>query len=142
MKVKFDADGFRRQMEAYAERKIEQIHRATELACIEIESAAKEKCPKGTDALRQSIMSKVEDSGAKSVGTVGSELEYAPYVHEGTGIYSRTGMGRKDVPWPYIDEKTGEEIWTKGNKPNPFLEDAVNENRDRVTQIYINELKG
>lgn len=146
MRIKFDADGFRRDMLAYAERKMEQIQQATELACREIENTAKDKCPKGKgsgdgEGLHQSITHKVDGSGAKFVGTVGSALEYAPYVHEGTGIHSRKGNGRADVPWSYMDEQ-GNWHTTDGIEPTPFLEDAVNETRDRVLQIYIDALKG
>ena len=66
---------------------------------------------------------------------VGSPLEYAVYVHEGTGLYSRTGMGRKDVPWTYRSS-AGDFYSTKGNPPNPFLEEAADEMRERVRAIF------
>lgn len=54
-------------------------------------------------------------------GYVGSNLEYAPYVHQGTGIYAKDGNSRKQVPWVYYSEKDGQRHVTKGTKPRPFL---------------------
>lgn len=141
MKVKFDTDTFMRQMESYAERKERQIERGLERCCIHVQKKAMDRCPKDTDALRQSIAYKVMMHGAKATGMVGSELEYAPYVHEGTGIHSRTGMGRKDVPWSYKDEE-GNWHSTEGMEANPFLENARNESRERILQIMFDALKG
>lgn len=141
MKVRFDADTFLRQMEAYAERKEAQIRAGLTKGCIEVQKKAMEKCPKDTTALRQSITYKVTMHGAKATGFVGSELEYAPYVHEGTGIHSRTGMGRKDVPWSYQDEE-GNWHSTEGMEATPFLEEARNESRERILQIMFDALKG
>ena len=141
MKIRFDTDGFNRDMEAYADRKLRQIEQGLTKGAQEVERSARQKCPKDTDALRQSITHKLSVSGAKTVAIVGSELEYAPYVHEGTGIHSRTGMGRKDVPWSYQDEE-GNWHSTDGLEPRPFLEEARNECADRVFQILLDALRG
>lgn len=110
-------------------------------ACIEVERVAKRKCPTGeaggndTVPLRQSITHEVRPEGEKVVGVVGSGLDYAVYVHEGTGIKSRTGMGRTyDLPWSYQDDR-GQWHTTSGQEAQPFLEEAYNESRDRVMQI-------
>lgn len=95
-------------------------------ACFAIEAKAKDNCPVRTGELRRSIMSEVTTNGTAIEGKVGTTLDYAPYVHEGTGIYSRSGTGRKDVPWVYCDEK-GDFHTTSGVKAVPFLEDAVDE---------------
>ena len=47
-------------------------------ACDIVESAAKEKAPKDTGALRRSITSKVEVIGNEVDGIVFTPLEYAP----------------------------------------------------------------
>lgn len=141
MKIEFDADTFMRAIENYAEKKKKQIEAGLTKCCIKVQKSAFEKCPKDSDALRQSISYKVTKYSAKSEGIVGSELEYAPYVHEGTGIYSRTGRGRKDVPWSYKDED-GKWHSTEGIKPRPFLEEARNECKDEILQIMFNTLKG
>lgn len=141
MKIQFDVDGFNRALEDYAEKKIRQIEQGLTKAAQEVEKSARRKCPMDSDALRQSITHKVSAMGAKATAIVGSELEYAPYVHEGTGIHSRTGMGRKDVPWSYQDEE-GNWHSTEGLEARPFLEQARNECADRIYQIMLDTLKG
>jgi HK97 gp10 family phage protein len=58
-----------------------------------------------------------------SLGGLSAEIspnkEYAPYVHEGTGIYAKSGMGRK-TPW-FVKTDDGGFI-TRGQKPNPFMD--------------------
>ena len=139
MKVQFDSDQFLRALEQYAERKERQIVQGLTKAALEVERAARQKCPKDTTALRQSITHDVRPNGPKAVAIVGSELEYAPYVHEGTGIHSP--LGRRDVPWNYRDEK-GDWHTTDGIEPTPFLEDARKECKDRIAQIMFDALKG
>ena len=106
-------------------------------ACNIVESAAKDKAPRKTGALRRSIKSKVELTGNSIEGIVYSPLEYAPYQEYGTGLFAENGNGRK-TGWAYEDEKTGETIFTRGNRPHPFLRPAVNENKDKI----INMIKG
>ena len=91
-------------------------------------------------SLAQSISSRVDVNGAKVVGTVGSGLEFAVYVHEGTG--KEAPLGRKhDLPWSYQDEM-GQWHTTSGMKPNPFLEKAFDENRSRAKQIVREAIFG
>lgn len=103
-------------------------------ACALVEGAARENAPKDTGALRRSIESKVESSNNEVVGIVFSPLEYAPYVEFGTGLFAEKG-GRKDVPWAYKDDKTGELIFTKGQKPQPYLRPALHNNREKIKEI-------
>ena len=103
-------------------------------ACALVEGAAKENAPKDTGALRRSIESEVESSNNGVVGIVFSPLEYAPYVEFGTGLFAEKG-GRKDVPGAYKDDKTGELIFTKGQKPQPYLRPALHNNREKITEI-------
>ena len=63
-----------------------------------------------------------------------SPLEYSAFVEFGTGLFAEKG-GRKDVPWAYEDEKTGELIFTKGQKPQPYLRPALHKNREKITEI-------
>lgn len=104
------------------------IEKGLEKACALVERSAKQKAPKDTGQLRRSITSKVE--GLQ--GIVFTPLEYAPYVEYGTGLFAENG-GRKDVPWNYQDDKG---VWhsTNGQKPQPFLRPALNENREEIVQ--------
>ena len=112
---------------------MQQIQRAVGKACALVERTAKQKAPKDTGALRRSITSEVEREGNEMVGTVFTPLEFAPYVEFGTGLFAESG-GRSDVPWCYQDDK-GEWHSTSGQKPQPFMRPALNENREQIKRI-------
>ena len=99
-------------------------------ACRIVETAAKKKAPRDTGT----ITHETTIEGRQIVGYVGTPIEYAPYQEYGTGKFAENGAGRK-TPWAYTDERTGETIWTAGNKPHPFLRPALNENQKRVQEI-------
>lgn len=105
------------------------INAAIGKACALVERSAKEKAPKDTGALRRSITSEV----ANKEGVVFTPLEYAPYVEYGTGLFAESG-GRKDVPWNYQDDK-GEWHSTSGQRPQPFMRPALDENREQIVKI-------
>lgn len=98
-------------------------------ACALVEKSAKEKAPKDTGELRRSITSKVENNE----GIIFTPLLYAPYVEYGTGLFAEDG-GRKDVPWWYQDDK-GEWHSTSGQKPQPFMRPALDENREDIIRV-------
>ena len=56
-----------------------------------------------------------------------SDVEY------GTGLFAETG-GRVDVPWSYQDDE-GNWHTTSGQKPQPFMRPALDENRAKIKQI-------
>lgn len=105
------------------------IEQALGKACAIVERSAKQNAPKDTGALRRSITSKVENGE----GVIYTPLEYAPYVEYGTGLFAEGG-GRKDVPWSYQDDQ-GEWHTTSGQKPQPFMRPALNENRAEILRI-------
>lgn len=102
-------------------------------ACAIVERSAKQNAPKGTGELRRSITSEVEKNGTDIVGVVYTPLEYAPYVEYGTGLFAEEG-GRQDVPWHYQDDE-GNWHSTSGQKPQPFMRPALNDNRERILRI-------
>lgn len=67
------------------------VDAALEDSCSIIEAQAKINAPVNDGQLRQSITHTVENS----VGTVGTNVEYAPYVEIGTGLFSSEGNGRQ-----------------------------------------------
>ena len=96
---------------------------------------AKEKVGVGTGALRADTRSLgVEIVGDEVHGAVGNSLEYAIYHHQGTGIYASDGNGRK-TPWVYEDPKTGEKIYTRGSKPNPYLKDTIEQEQSTISKL-------
>lgn len=105
------------------------LHQALGTACALVERTAKQLAPKDNGELRRSITSKVENN----VGIVFTPLEYAPYVEFGTGLFAEVA-GRKDVPWCYQDEE-GEWHSTSGQKPQPFLRPALDQNRTKIIDI-------
>lgn len=105
------------------------------MACLIVENEAKKNCPVDNGALRASITSEVSVDESGITGRIGSNLEYAPYVHEGTGIYAKDGNGRK-TPWGYV-AKSGKHKgfhWTHGQRPQPFLENAKLSKKSVVEQ--------
>lgn len=81
--------------------------------------------------LRQSITHKVMGDEVY----IGTNLEYAPYVEHGTGIYADSGHGRQS-PWVWRDQN-GDYHWTCGIEPQHFLLKAVTEHDAE----YLNILK-
>lgn len=113
----------------------ERFEEALGLACALVERTAKQYAPKDTGALRRSITSKVENGH----GIVYTPLEYAPYVEYGTGLFAEEG-GRADTPWSYQNDE-GEWVSTSGQKPQPFLRPALNDNRAEITRILEEAVK-
>ena len=106
-----------------------------ELTLDHVAEKAKEKVGVGTGALRADTRSLgVEIVGDEVHGAVGNSLEHAIYHHQGTGIYAVNGDGRK-TPWSYDDPKTGEKIWTKGSKPNPYLKDTIEQEQSAISKM-------
>ena len=110
-----------------------KVEAALGKACALVERSARQNAPKDTGALRRSITSKIEKDGSDIQGVVYTPLEYAPYVEYGTGLFAESG-GRQDVPWSYQDDK-GEWHSTSGQKPQPFMRPALDENRAQITRI-------
>ena len=112
-----------------------------EQACLLVENDAKRNCPVDTGQLRSSIRHEIEGVNKEAiVGVVGSNVEYAPYVEYGTGIYARDNNGRK-TPWAYTDLKTGKTVWTHGSHPHPYLEPALLANKDNIRKIFREAIK-
>lgn len=107
------------------------VEECLEDACLVVEGEAKALCPVRDGQLINSIKHEVNGN----VGTIGSNVEYAPYVEVGTGIFSTMGNGRKDVPWRYKDAK-GDWHTTYGMVAQPFLEPAVNANIPRILDCF------
>lgn len=119
--------------------------KAIEKACRVVERQAKKNCTglfdNPTGVLKVSITHEVEQSGNAFVGYVGTNTEYAPYQEFGTGLYAENGDGRKDVPWRYKDERTGEWHTTSGVHPKPFLRPALTAKRDEIRQILTDTIR-
>lgn len=115
---------------------------------IKAEKYAKALCPVGTPestgkkgyrggTLRNSITHGVEidkDGGTLSVGT---NVEYAPYVELGTGPYFTP-----PPEWEQFDAPQGSGIGHGYVRPRKFLEPAITDHLDEYKKIIESHLKG
>lgn len=112
-----------------------------------VENSAKRKAPVDQGKLRASITTEMRSENNTPVAVVGSNLEYAIYVHEGTGLWSKRKPGpirpvrAKVLRWPrknqsgsgrrrYRGGRTDAYVYAKqsaGSPPKPFLTDALRE---------------
>lgn len=131
-----DNDEFIRSMENTTLKMVMDMSRKMDKACLVVESQAKQNCQVDIGILRASITSETEVTAREIVGRVGTNEEYGPYVHNGTGIYAKDGNGRK-TPWGYTI-RAGKHKgfhWTQGQRPQPFLENAKLEKKSAVERI-------
>lgn len=105
------------------------VQRALESMGLVAEGYAKTECPVNTGNLRNSITYAVDGNEV----VIGTNVEYAPFVEMGTGIYAANGDGRKD-PWTYMGED-GKWHMTNGAHPHPFLKPAVANHTDQYNKI-------
>lgn len=120
----------------------EQIIKALEAVGIQAESdikaAMSETWPQtGTDivntsALQNSISHEV--FGDSQELQVGSNKEYAVYVHEGTGEYAING-GTPKKRWVYQDKATGQYRIGTPQKPRRFIKETIEKNINDYKEI-------
>lgn len=95
---------------------------------------AQDKCPVDTGRLRGSISYAVDGDDCY----IGTNVEYAPYIEFGTGIYAEEG-GRR-TPWTYQDGK-GEWHHTNGSRPQPFLRPSASNHASEYKGILKDSLE-
>lgn len=131
-----DNSEFAKSVDNATDQIIQDMKEKMDRSCLVVEGEARKNCPVDQGPLKASITSETETTEEEVIGRVGSNLEYAPYVHNGTGIYAKDGNGRK-TPWGY-EVKTGKHKgfhWTHGQKPQPFLENAKLTKKNEVEKI-------
>lgn len=116
------------------------LEKSMKQAVLFLEGESKKNCPAVKGTLRQSITNDVEVKQDGVYGYVGSNLDYAPYVHQGTGIYALDGNGRDEVPWSYQDAQ-GNWITTYGIPATPFIQNAIDANRAEVIRFFEGALE-
>lgn len=111
---------------------------------LKAEGYAKKLCPVGTvestgikgyrgGTLRNSITFRVEDDEL----SVGSNVEYAPYVELGTGPHFQ-----KPPEWEHFETERGKGVGRAYVHPRPYIRPAIEDHRDEYKQIAESELKG
>lgn len=123
------------------------VNKATAL----VHGQAKALAPVDKGQLAGSIHMRVEGTENGNIqGSVTTNVEYASYVEFGTGIkgngtypYEVKGLSLeyRDKGWAYLDEDTGEYIYTKGQEAQPYMYPALKENEKTIKQIFRNGVK-
>lgn len=105
-------------------------------ACLVVERDAKMNCSVDIGLLKASISHKVDADTKDIIGSIFSNLDYAPFLEKGTGVYAKDGNGRR-TPWKYNVKAGKYKGWhtTNGQQPQPFLEPARDNNKDRILEI-------
>lgn len=121
-------------LHALAKRLPSMMRKRMGQACAIVRNDAVENAPSKTGELRRSIDFQVSEGGTE--GIVFSNLAYAPYVEVGTGIHAKNG-GR-DTPWTYPYYKDGDVRFakTRGMKPRPYLEPALQQNSTKIRKCF------
>lgn len=102
------------------------------------EAGAKEHCPVDTGQLRESIHTEAQ---SENTVTVGTNVQYAPYVEYGTGP-----KGDPSVPhttkksWRYQDAE-GNWHTSHGQPPQPYMRTAFAENEDKAVEAVKESIK-
>lgn len=95
---------------------------------------ARLRCPVDTGDLRQSIDKETKVSGDKVTTTVGTSMEYAPYVEFGTGQKGEATNGNSNVDVSYRQD------WV-GQPAQPILYPALKDNEDQLAEKIKKDLK-
>jgi hypothetical protein len=88
------------------------------------ERYAKENCPVDTGRLRGSIRSVLGTDNKGRFGLVGSDVDYALYVHRGTRAYTIKPKVKKALWWEGAAHPVMR-VRIKERKARPFLNDAL-----------------
>ena len=120
-------DSLRRKLQSLGGELEQATEKGVEKATKTVQTAAKLLCPVDTGYLRESIQTSFawQPSG-EYVGTVGTIVEYAPYVEFGTGKAPLSLGYRED--------------W-KGQFAQPYLYPSLIDNRDRIVKHLEIELR-
>ena len=69
---------------------------------------------------------------------IGTDVYYAVYVHEGTGVYHPNG---RKTRWRYRSEYDGKWYTTRGMKPNRFLKNACQKNKRQIVEYLRDQIR-
>lgn len=138
---------------AYLERvkaDLAKLDAAMEKACLIVERYAREGAPVDTGRLRASITHEVEHENGQIIGIVGSNVDYAPWMEEGTGTF--TGHS------PHYPPGAALEVWARrhgfdsgyqvaraigrrgGLAPRRFLAQAFEQHQAEIERVLDTEV--
>lgn len=113
----------------------QQLKNGLEAIGLTAEGYAKDNTPIDTGRLRNSMSHAVEEDTVY----IGTNVEYAPYIEFGTGIYATEGIGRQD-PW-FFEDANGNWHITRGSKPHHMLKKAATEHNSEYKKMIEAALK-
>lgn len=126
------------------------VTKALTMTANRVKNSARRRCPVDRGKLRASIAFEIVQENGIRTARVGTNTKYAVFVHEGTGLWSKTKPGpirpknKKVLRWPKINKnyrqtggprrykngKTFAYVFSKqsaGSPGRPFLADALEE---------------
>lgn len=120
------------------------INETGQKATVLVANSAVGKAPRRYGTLKRSIYPQVNPNIGKFSGKViqdGTVASYGKYVNEGTGIYGPHGAPIVPVTKPFLAWKDYGGGWhrarsIRGQKAQPFMEPALQENRDTINQMF------
>lgn len=138
--IEIDEDNTNKVLSAVSAAKM----KAMTIIGIKAEKHAKARCPVGTQestgikgyrggTLRDSITNVPSEYDI----TIGSNVEYAPYVELGTGRYFKAPPA-----WEQFDVPTPSGIGHSYVRPRPYLRPAISDHLNEYKSIIESELKG
>jgi HK97 gp10 family phage protein len=95
---------------------------------------ARLRCPVDTGDLRQSIGKETKVTADRITTTVGTSMEYAPYVEFGTGQRGEATNTNPNIDVSYRQD------WS-GQKAQPYLYPALKDNEDQLAEKIKKDLK-
>lgn len=111
------------------------IVRDLERRATAVVNGAKRRCPVNTGRLRASITKEVIIDSNSPVARVGTNVEYAIFVHNGTGIYGPRGtpiVPRVSRFLVFTPRGSSDKVFARqvrGIRPRPFLKEALEDAR-------------
>ncbi|SHJ64892.1 phage protein, HK97 gp10 family [Hathewaya proteolytica DSM 3090] len=124
-------DEVSKNLENASDELMEKIMKNFTKAMIQVERDVKINCPVDEGRLRASITHEVENTDEVIEGAIFTNVEYAPFVEMGTGIYAENG---RQTPW-YYQDKNGNTVKTVGQNGKHFMQDAADKNKDKLLEI-------
>lgn len=115
-----------------------------------VQAQAKLLAPKDTGNLAGSIHQNITKSNDNILGSISTNVRYAPYVEFGTGVKGNgtypykpknINLTYRSSGWCYFDESKQELIFTKGQVAQPYMYPALKRNEKAIKQLFKDGVK-
>lgn len=103
----------------------EPVYQDLQRRVLRVDAAAKALCPVDTGRLRGSIRWRIEATPDELIGYIGTDVKYAPFVHEGTagGTIIRP-VNKQALFWKGAAHPVAS-VTRGATRAQPFLRDAL-----------------